>query len=312
MIAGRFSPMGGIPDRVFKATFAVTGGTPLSINTGGYSFKTPVEVDWGDGTVQTCPAGVVMASIDHQYAVEGEYQVTLKSGLGLAPFVSFKNNTQIKSVDYSEVKWFRGDNEQGDFRELFRASGVITVAGNLFKYNNNATDFRQIFYNASSLISVPEDIFKSNAVASNFTTTFYYCRGLISIPSGLFKYNINASTFNGCFNSCNAIQEIPAGIFANNTSATTFTDVFRGCSSARLNSRIFSAIGDKGNRFANVTPTFSNAFSRSSYSGSVAGTAPDLWNYTFNGTPTTTGCFGGNGNSATSLTNYADIPEDWK
>lgn len=35
-------------------------------------------------------------------------------------------------------------------------------------------------------------------------------------------------------------------------------------------------------------------------------------NPTFSGTPVSTSCFSGNGNSATSLTNYNDIPTDWK
>lgn len=43
------------------------------------------------------------------------------------------------------------------------------------------------------------------------------------------------------------------------------------------------------------------------------GTAPELWNCSFgSGTPTKTACYGGVGNSGTSLDNYADIPSDWK
>lgn len=44
----------------------------------------------------------------------------------------------------------------------------------------------------------------------------------------------------------------------------------------------------------------------------IQGTAPDLWNYTFNFTPTKTICFGGAGNNIYTLSNYNDIPTDWK
>jgi hypothetical protein len=41
------------------------------------------------------------------------------------------------------------------------------------------------------------------------------------------------------------------------------------------------------------------------------GTAPELWNYDFGtGTPITTDCW--QGHSIASLTNYNDIPGDWR
>jgi hypothetical protein len=53
-------------------------------------------------------------------------------------------------------------------------------------------------------------------------------------------------------------------------------------------------------------------FNRSSFTGTTQGTAPALWSVTFKATPTSTSCFAGGGNSATSLSNYADIPAAWK
>jgi hypothetical protein len=43
------------------------------------------------------------------------------------------------------------------------------------------------------------------------------------------------------------------------------------------------------------------------------GEAPPLWNCDFGtGTSTSAGCYGGGGNSASSLSNFASIPAGWK
>jgi len=44
----------------------------------------------------------------------------------------------------------------------------------------------------------------------------------------------------------------------------------------------------------------------------IQSTAPDLWNCNYTTTPVSTGCWSGAGNNETSLSNYLDIPPDWK
>jgi len=57
---------------------------------------------------------------------------------------------------------------------------------------------------------------------------------------------------------------------------------------------------------------FQACFSRPSFTG-TQGEAPELWECDFgSGTPTKTECYAGAGNSLTSLSNYGDIPSDWK
>ena len=56
---------------------------------------------------------------------------------------------------------------------------------------------------------------------------------------------------------------------------------------------------------------FNSCFYRDSFSG-TQGTAPALWSATMNASSTKSGCFGGAGNSSTSLTNYGSIPAAWK
>jgi hypothetical protein len=93
--------------------------------------------------------------------------------------------------------------------------------------------------------------------------------------------------------------------------ATNFSYTFYNCPKAQFNINVFYAIGESGTRFLNKSINFSSCFYRTSFTG-TQGTAPDLWLCNFGtGTPTKTGCFGGAGNSLTSLTNYASIPIAW-
>lgn len=85
-----------------------------------------------------------------------------------------------------------------------------------------------------------------------------------------------------------------------------------GCTAMQQRSDTFYRPGEETTRFLNQSPDFTSCFERASFSG-TQGTAPDLWNCSFGtGTPITTGCWAGAGNSAASLTNYASIPAGWK
>jgi hypothetical protein len=55
---------------------------------------------------------------------------------------------------------------------------------------------------------------------------------------------------------------------------------------------------------------FENCFDRTSFSG-TQGEAPDLWNCTYISV-IKLHTFDGAGNSLTSLSNYGDVPADWK
>ena len=421
-IAGRFSPMGGIPDRVFRATFVITAGETLSINCNDNQFGYPVDVEWGDGTSQTYPTGVVMSSITHTYTNAGEYQVCIKTGTGKAPRLSFRGLTSLKRVDHSHVQWLITTTERTDVGAMFRECGVESVPSSLFKYNPNITTLSGVFYSANKLNVVPEHLFDEQKVVTNCSSVFYYTPSLQSVPNNIFKYQWNATAYQSTFHSAR-ITSIPEGIFDNSPNVTNFLSVFRNalnitsipqdifkyntkvknfsyafyqctkiegtlqadlfshaastvenlayafagctsltgtipsgfldgfvkltnltqtffncnkltsapsllfkdcsvatnftqcfasCAKMTIPSDLFCASSAKTTRFASVTPNFDGCFNRSSWTGSVAGTAPDLWNYTFGGTPTTTNCYGGTGNSATSLTNYSSIPSAWK
>ena len=119
-----------------------------------------------------------------------------------------------------------------------------------------------------------------------FSQTFYGCTGLTSLPVDLFRYNTLVST-------------------------EGFRQTFYGCNKLTLNRWIFYASGEESTRFASPVPTpnFTGCFQLTGAFTGAKGTAPALWDCTFNGAPTTTNCF--TGHSAASVDNYGDIPTAW-
>jgi len=184
---------------------------------------------------------------------------------------------------------------------------LTEIPSDLFKYCVDVKNFRFCFNGCTRLTELPADLFKYNTLVTNFERCFNGCSQLTSIPSGLFDNNTLVTNFEYCFWGCSQLTSIPSGLFDNNTLVTNFRYCFCDCSKLQLRTDIF----DFAN-FLNKNMKFGNCFYRSSFTG-VQGTAPALWEADYGtGTPTTTGCFGGGGNSATSLTNYADIPAEWK
>jgi hypothetical protein len=210
--------------------------------------------------------------------------------------------------------------------DLFRYNTLVTSFSNLclgctllasipvdlFRYNTLVTSFGSAFRGCTVLASIPVDLFRYNLAVTTFTYAFYQCTSLTSLPVDLFRYNLAVTTFDNVFRGCTALASIPVDLFRYNTLATNFNMTLNGCINAQLNINIFYATGGSGTRFLNQSVNFGNCFYRDSFTG-VQGTAPDLWNCNFGtGTPTKAGCFGGAGNSLTSLTNYASITADWK
>jgi hypothetical protein len=90
--------------------------------------------------------------------------------------------------------------------------------------------------------------------------------------------------------------------------ATNLVSFFRDCTRLQLQPDLFGPSPETF--FATRTPSFASAFRNvGTQAGTAQGTAPALWTYTYGGTPTTTTCF--TDNSATNLSNWAQIPIAW-
>ena len=208
---------------------------------------------------------------------------------------------------------FRYNTLVTSFSECFSTCSSLTaVPTDLFRYNTLVTNMSYAFNACSSLTTVPTDTFRYNTLVNSFARLFSVCSALASIPTDIFRYNTAVTSFAYCFNACSSLTTVPADLFKYNTAVTTFAQALTACTKLQLNKNIFYADGEQGTRFLNKTVSFSICFSRASFTG-TQGVAPDLWNCNFGtGTPTKTNCYGGAGNSLTSLSNYADIPVAWR
>jgi len=213
------------------------------------------------------------------------------SSLTTLPDTLFQYNTAVTDFSYT----------------FYYCTSLTTLPTDLFRYNTAVTNFNYTFQYCSNLTSLPDTLFQYNTAVTNFSSTFGSCSKLTSLPTDLFRYNTAVTSFNGTFFSCFALTTLPTDLFRYNTAVTNFSSTFFYCSKLQLRSDIFGATPDFGTRVMN----FSSCFNRTSFTG-TQGTAPTLWNATMNASSTTTSCFRGAGNSATSLTNYGSIPTAWK
>lgn len=203
---------------------------------------------------------------------------------------------------------------------FYGCTGITAIPIDLFRYNIMASSggFNGTFDGCSNILSIPNDLFRYNTLVtlSGFQYTFYGCNKITSIPVDLFRYNTIVSTdgFRGTFTGCSSLLSVPMYLFRYNLLVDTrgFYETFYMCSKLQRNRNIFFADGEESTRFLNKSVDFYRCFYIVSFTGSQ-GEAPPLWNCSFGtGTPVTTGCFGGAGNSSTSLSNYASIPAAWK
>jgi hypothetical protein len=89
----------------------------------------------------------------------------------------------------------------------------------------------------------------------------------------------------------------------------SFYQTFYNCRKLTLNDQIFGP-DLTTTRFLNQSVNFQECFRLNSSFTGTQGTAPELWTAAYGtGTPTTTDCF--QGQSTSSLTNYASIPVAW-
>ena len=186
---------------------------------------------------------------------------------------------------------------------------LITLPANLFSGMPEVTDLNNCFANCTALTSVPEGLFDGITKVTDLRYIFSYCTSLTSIPTGLFNGLTNVTNLSNLFYGCTSLTTIPEGLFSGMSKVKSFNSCFRRVPASAIHANIFcDEATEKTTRFANVTPNFSYCFN--SLIGTVAGTAPALWEYTYKSTPSKTSCFGGN--STTTLSNYGDIPTEWK
>ena len=215
---------------------------------------------------------------------------------------------------------------------------IEIIPSGLFS-NCSALDiFDYTFANCSSLVSIPEDMFYAQDHMPFLIETFYACTSLTSIPENLFS-KTTVEYFLGVFEGCTALESIPDKLFYNNVNTVSFEYIFRNCTSLKtIPESLF-----ENNIYTNyINYTFYGCTSLESVPVTIFDNCKDIIvsNSTFYGCSSLTGespytiidgekihlyerinylnyfseivsnryCFTG----CTNLTDYADIPDDWK
>lgn len=206
---------------------------------------------------------------------------------------------------------FNGMTEVTDLSSMFfSCEKLASVPEGLFSGMTKVTRLQTLFRSCSSLVSIPVGLFNGMSEVTNLSYCFSYCTALTSFPEGLFSCMTKVTELTALFDGCSSLVSIPADLFSEQVNATDFRYCFRRVPAKAIHPNIFcNEATEKTTRFANVKPDFSNCFD--SLTGEVAGTAPALWEYTYKATPLKKGCFGSFGYTP-ALSNYGDIPTEWK
>lgn len=288
-------------------------------------------IHWGDGTSTKAP--VNGGNVIHNYATAGVKNIRLTGNSFAGFYVNFQVGCEKYIAAHSMGKW--KNDTMTNLTSCYSGCTLTTISQGLFDNNPLILDVSNAFNNCR-FAQIPHDLFARNMAVKNVSRCFYSCINLISIPMGLFRNNAMLENVKGCFEHCFNLTTTPKELFVWNSEITNVSFCFRGCSSLTtmmdklfwLNTKIADASNcfDECNslnlrydifgsnykdRFKNQKVNFTDCFKRTKFTG-IQGTAPELWRFDMLTTSTKTGCFGGAGNNATSLTNYADIPAAWK
>lgn len=288
----------------FYTTFNNCPAISGAIQTDLFRYAVDITLGAFNGTFQGCthitsiPATLFDANTK---ITTGAFQSTFTgcTAIPSIPADLFKYNTLV-STTYVFYQTFSG------------CTGLTSFTANLFDYNVSVTDlaFSATFSGCTNITgSIPTDYFKFNTLVSTtgFKQTFNNCSKISgTIPSDLFRYNTLNTSFESTFSGCSLLETISDNLFKYNTVCYAFMTTFLNCSKLKVSEWTFCAAGEETTRFSGQTINFTSCFSRTTFTG-TQGKAPTIWLYTMSAF-TKVSCFAGVGNSASSLSNYEDIP----
>ena len=262
-------------------------------------------IDWGDGTE---PIHYTTELPKHTYALAGEYDISIKGVVKNISSYSTANFpvTQI-GLGKRVVNW--GGLGLTNVNHICYNWGIESIPDMPFpKTTVSNPTFGSTFY-GNNLTTIPASFFDNYTDIKTLSYTFQNNK-IASIPANLFSKLTSLVQLAGVFYS-NSLTSIPSGLFEYNRKAINFIYTFYLNNQLTLNPNIFSTTNDHS-RFKDISALLGQCFQRSgvAFTG-IQGEAPDLWNYDFGtGTPQIGLCF--DGHTAATLSNYNDIPAEWK
>ena len=258
-------------------------GFPFTSN--AYDFTGTI--DWGDGTVTQHTAEY---NPSHTYAKAGTYTVTHKGSMTSIDYSCFR---VARTVAYSEGPKFIKD--------------IIYIGENL-----GVSSMNFAFYGCVNLKELRSEIFNSLIKVRSFRGTFEGCYALTTIPQGLFDNCTQVESFYGTFSRCSSLTEIPAGLFDKCTYVRDFQGTFSGCSSLTT---IPQGLFDNCTQVTSFYGTFENCYALTGESPYTLINGHKVHLYErkdypghFSTPKSCSGCF----RRCTDLTDYNEIPADWK
>ncbi len=179
--------------------------------------------------LETIPAGLFAKNVNVSSSFEETFYgceslKTIEGGI-------FPESSSVSSLDYTFAK----------------CTALEELPADLFtSIAESKTKFTATFAGCSSLKSLPAGLFAKNTKAKQFSDTFNSCVALESIPADLIGENENVTTVKGMFESCYALKTVPAELFAGCPAITSFEATFALCKGLEsIPAELFSAIGTK-------------------------------------------------------------------
>lgn len=243
------------------------------------------------------------------------------SGLtGTIPEKLFYNNTQVTSFisTFSRCTGLTGEIPANlfinnvkvtDFMNIFAyCKGLTVIPEELFYNNTEVTTFYDSFYGCEKIAEIPAKIFYKSTKLKNCHGTFGFMYSVTEIPSGLFDNNPLVTDFSETFNSLNKITEIPQNLFNKCPEVRSFAGTFHHCTSLKTIPEGLFDNCQKVTNFGYSKKVKNDYLNMGVFTDCVnlTGKAPELWKRT----NVTSNLYAFRG--CTQLSNYADIPDDWK
>ena len=295
-----------LPQTVAKWTTTAKNPVPTSeadANHNSYLKVTCTVKDKASGVVLV-NNGSIYIPLEVNWQQGKKYSYTLVFGQGeqgFKPDGSHDDNLLQIKYSVSAENWNAAGNEDlgmgGGFEKPIQNYLTYTPGTNV-KLIHKAEYCKSIIADGKELItgkesgplSVPElndekvyITFKEDL--TDFSDAFKSCTSLQSIPENLFANNPDAISISYAFYGCTSLQSIPANLFANNRKVTNFFNTFLNCWNLTGESPYTMIDGQKV-----------HIYERANYPEHF--TTPTDFKYTFS--------------SCTGLTDYAQIPSDWK
>lgn len=297
-IARKLIPTGeeSFPFKIEVTT--TTANTVFTVPLVDYGGLTPnLTINWGDSSSSPLINSSSSPDRIHTYVSPGTYIITIS---GFMPGFVVNNNSAIRSLITSIVQWgnvgLRAINFYGcNNLTTIPGSGDLSGVGG-YTGLNEVVSFAS-FMRGTRISAIPADIFDYSPYATTFTNTFESILTLTTVPAGLFDNVPAATSFASCFSACIALTSVPNDLFDQSVNAVNFSSTFRNC---RVLTNVLQFT------YNTQVTIFNNIYNMSSTTNALTGTAPSLWlrTPTPSGTDAFNNCFG--------LTNYADIPVNWK